>query len=42
MRDWYRTPDAWFLMAAVVLPLGWVLPLCRFAWVRVKSQRGPK
>jgi len=42
MSGWYRTPDAWFLMAAVVLPLGWVLPLCRFAWVRVTSQRGPK
>jgi hypothetical protein len=42
MRDWYRTPNAWLLVAAVVLPFGWVLPLCRFAWMRVQSQRGPK
>ena len=34
---WCRTPEAWCLLAAVVLPLGWVVPLCRFAWVRVTT-----
>src|SRR5574341_450946 len=37
---WYRMPEPWLLLAVLVLPLGWVLPLCRFAWVRVISQRG--
>src|ERR1700704_225814 len=36
---WYRTPKHWFLVATLVLPLGWILLLCRFAWVRVISTR---
>jgi hypothetical protein len=27
------------IAAAVVLPLGWILPLCKFAWARVGSKR---
>lgn len=39
---WCRTREFWFLLAALVLPLGWMLPVCRFAWVRVVSQRGAR
>ena len=42
MGGWYRTPGFWFVLAALVLPLGWMLPVCRFAWVRVVSQRGAR
>jgi hypothetical protein len=39
---WHRTPECWYWLAAVVLPFGWVLPLCRFAWVRVNARRAAR
>jgi hypothetical protein len=35
---WYRQPDALILAAAIVLPFGWVLPLCRLAWVQAQAR----
>ena len=39
---WHRTPECWYWLAAVVLTLGWVLLLCRFAWVRVNARRAAR
>jgi hypothetical protein len=33
-----RQADVLILVAAVVLPLGWVLPLCRLAWVQAQAR----
>jgi hypothetical protein len=38
-EPWYRRPDAWFAAGVVVLPFGWVLGLCRVAWVVAVARR---
>jgi hypothetical protein len=38
-EPWYRNPDAWLVAAAVLLPFGWVLGLCRVAWAYGSARR---
>jgi hypothetical protein len=33
-----RQADILMLVAALVLPLGWVLPLCRLAWAQAQAR----
>jgi hypothetical protein len=40
LRQWNRVPGPWLLLVAVVVPLGWLAPVCRMAWARV--QRPPR
>jgi hypothetical protein len=30
---WYRRPESWIILAALVLPFGWLIALCRMAWL---------
>ena len=39
---WVWKRECWFVLATLLLPLGWVLPLCRFAWARVASRRAAR
>jgi hypothetical protein len=38
-RQWYRRPEVWLLVAAVVVPFGWVPALCRYAWSYASARR---
>jgi hypothetical protein len=38
-QPWYRRRSIWLMAAALVVPFGWVLPICRVAWVRVSARR---
>lgn len=38
-QPWYRERNVWLWSVAVILPLGWILPLCRMAWVQNRSRR---
>jgi hypothetical protein len=38
-RRWYRRPEVWLLVAAVVVPFGWVPALCRYAWSYASARR---
>lgn len=38
-QPWYRRKDLWMLVAAVLVPFGWVMPLYRFARVRAEVRR---
>jgi len=38
-RPWYRRPDVWFLVGVVLLPFGWLLGLCRVAWIAFQARR---
>jgi len=38
-QSWYRRKSVWLMATALVVPFGWLLPICRVAWVRVHSRR---
>ena len=38
-REWYRRPEVWLILAALVVPFGWVPALCRFAWTYASARR---
>ena len=38
-QEWYRQPEVWLILAAVVVPFGWVPALCRFAWTYAAGRR---
>jgi hypothetical protein len=37
--EWYRRTDVWLILVAVLVPFGWVVPLCRFAWTSSAARR---
>jgi len=41
-EPWYRRADAWALAATILLPFGWVLAVCRLAWVYAVTRRRPR
>jgi len=41
-EPWYRRADAWALAATILLPFGWVLAVCRLAWVWAVARRRPR
>ena len=41
LRQWARVPGPWLLLVALVVPFGWVAPVCRLAWARVQRPRRP-
>lgn len=38
-RPWYRRKSLWLMATALVVPFGWVLPICRVAWVHATARR---
>jgi hypothetical protein len=38
-REWYRRPEVWLILAAILVPFGWVPALCRFAWTYGAARR---
>jgi hypothetical protein len=38
-EPWYRRPDFWLLVGAILVPFGWVPALCRVAWAYAAAQR---
>jgi hypothetical protein len=38
-RPWYRRQSVWLMATALVVPFGWLLPVCRVAVVRVAARR---
>jgi hypothetical protein len=38
-RPWYRRSDLWLLAAALMVPFGWLVPVCRLAWARAGVRR---
>ena len=38
-EPWYRRPSLWLMATALVVPFGWLLPVCRVAWVRAHARR---
>lgn len=41
-EPWYRRPDVWLLVGAILLPFGWVLALGRVAWSQAAARRERK
>jgi hypothetical protein len=41
-EPWYRRPDVWLVVGIVLLPFGWVLALCRMAWIHVTERRAAR
>ena len=41
-EPWYRRPEVWFVVGVVLLPFGWVLGLCRIAWISMVARRRPQ
>jgi len=39
-EPWYRRPDFWLLVGAILVPFGWVPALCRIAWAYAVAQQG--
>ncbi len=37
--EWYRRPEVWLILAAVVVPFGWVPAVCRYAWTFAAARR---
>lgn len=37
-EPWYRRKSLWLMATALVVPFGWLLPVCRVAWVRVNQR----
>jgi hypothetical protein len=33
---WYRRRSLWLMATALVVPFGWLLPVCRLAWVQAR------
>jgi hypothetical protein len=40
LRRWPRVPGPWLFVIALVVPFGWLAPVCRLALTRV--QRAPR
>ena len=36
---WYRRPDVWMTLTAVLVPFGWVWPVGKVALARVRDRR---
>ena len=36
---WYRRRSLWLMATALVVPFGWLLPVCRLAWVQARARR---
>lgn len=39
---WRRSSTLWLIVAAVILPFGWILPMIQFAWVRARTRGAGK
>jgi len=38
-EPWYRRQSVWLMATALVVPFGWLLPVCRVAWVHATARR---
>ena len=41
-QPWYWNQTLWLWLAAICLPFGWTLPLCRLAWAHAAVGRAPR